>query len=132
MDLANPVDVESVDVHTLACTLKLFFRDLPQPLIPAESYTAFTTLAGMAAGHESTCAKHVDTDATTNTNMRHIAENSFTKDTSTFDHKRPPAWIAEMKALIASLPDRNRLLLSFLVQLLADVVAHKYVVAISS
>ena len=134
--LADPVDLEAVDIHTLACILKLFFRDLPTPLIPSEHYAAFISLAGsslLAAAATSPTCSNSCTAITRAPRHTHTltatlppTEGSYTKDMA-FDAKNPPPWVAEMKALVALLPHQNRLLLSFLMQLLADVVAHKYV-----
>jgi hypothetical protein len=43
MSIGKSVDFAKADVHSAAGLLKLFFRELPEPLFPYELYDAFLT-----------------------------------------------------------------------------------------
>lgn len=43
--LCFPVSYSSTDVHTVASLLKLYIRELPEPIIPFSKYTQFLSCA---------------------------------------------------------------------------------------
>lgn len=104
----------NTDVHTVASLLKLYLRELPEPVIPFHKYDEFLTCAKLLGKDDEMVRKHLATVKPTFTFVPPSGVNKPFIELLWPRVFRPLQGLKELKQLVESLPPVNYNLLKYI------------------